>query len=299
MRLIYLTSTLCLFLVTTESRAQMLLPGAVDAPTPAGQTLAPPIAGRANPSQGGAFTGHFTAARPPNLDSILDKPLSLSGVRGSLLITKAGTEPRVSRLTAVGDKISRPNQSCEVSLGAAGPIGLKPLGAPDGVQRFELDSSTCPLQIDVLSGALRVRSPNGSCSFPEADCFFDASGLWGPSGNSFSESQVKSIEKERGSLENEVRSHFRTLLDKYKKDKPATQATIKEQAGFSAERAQICRDYDREEAVGFCALRLTESRDYRLQARLAGENGASKPDKPKKRAAAKPAPAPRAPAPPQ
>ena len=272
----------------------MQLPGAVGAPTPAGQSLAPP-APRSGPSQaGGVYSGHFSAARPPSVDSIVDKPFSLAGVRGLLQIEKSGTDLRVSQLTVAGGKISRPNQTCEVSMGAEGPIGLKPLGAPDGVQRYELDSSACALQFDVLSGALRARSPNGACSFPQADCRVDPSGLWGPAGGSFSDTQIKSIEKERGALENAVRSHFRTLLSKYKKDKPAAQAAIKEQAGFSSERSQTCRDYDREEAVGFCALRLTEARDFHLQARLAGEAGAAKPDKPRKpvrHAAPKPAPA--------
>lgn len=177
-------------------------------------------------------------------------------------------------------------------MGAEGPIGLKPLGAPDGVQKFELESSACPLQFDVLNGALRARSPGGACSFTQADCRVEASGLWGPAGNSFSEAQIKSIEKERGSIENAVRAHFRALLAKYKKDKPAAQAAIKEQAGFSAERAQVCRDYDREESVGFCALRLTEARDFRLQASLAAEEGQTKSDKPKKSGAARPAPIP-------
>lgn len=294
MRPIFLTMAFFLFVATTESRAQMQLPGAVGAPTPAGQSIAPPAsAPRATTPSQGAYSGHFSAAKPPSVDSIIDKPFSLSGARGVLQIEKSGADLRISRLTAVGDKISRPNQSCEVSMGAEGPIGLKPLGSPDGVQRYELESTACPLQIDVLSGAVRARSPNGACSFPQADCRIDASGLWGPAGNSFSEAQIKSIEKERGALERVMRTHFRTLLDKYKKDKPAAQAAIKEQAGFSSERAQVCRDYDREEAVGFCSLRLTEARDFRLQARLAGEAGAAKGDKSEKPAGPARRPAPR------
>lgn len=295
MRLIVLTSALVLIFTAAPSRAQMQLPGAV-APTPAGQSLAPPSS-QAGPSKaGGGYSGHFSAAKPPSLESIVDKPFSLGGVRGSLQVEKSGTDLRVSQLTVSGGKISRPNQSCEVSMGAEEPIRLKPLGAPDGVQRFELDSTACPLQFDVLSGALRARSPNGACSFPQADCRADPSGLWGPAGSSFSDAQIKSIEKERGGLENAVRAHFRTLLSKYKKDKPAAEAAIKEQAGFSSERAQICRDYDREEAVGFCALRLTEARDFSLQARLASGQAAAKPDKPKKRQAApRPATAPPSP----
>jgi hypothetical protein len=279
MRSLVLIFALFLIAATPAARAQMQLPGAIGAPTPAGQTIAPP-APRAQGPAGGTYSGHFAASKPPGVDSVVDRPFSLSGQRGALQIEKSGAGLRVARLTAVGDKISRPNQSCEVSMGTEGPIGLKPLGAPDGVLRYELDSTACPLQFDVLNGALRARSPNGACSFAEADCRVDASGLWGPSGGAFTEAQVKSFEKERGALENAMRSHFRTLLDKYKKDKPAAQVAIKEQAGFSSERAQVCRDYDREEAAGFCALRLTEEQDFRLQARLADAGGA-KPEKKK------------------
>jgi hypothetical protein len=275
----------------------MQLPGAVSAPTPTGQSIAPPVAG--GPKREAAFSGHFSAAKPPGPDKIVDEPLSLLGLRGALQIGKSGDDLVVTRFVAIGDKISRPNQSCEVSMGADAPIRLKPLGAPDGVRRFELDSSACPLQFDVLNGAIRARSPRGPCSFAEADCRIDAGGLWGPSGGGFSDAQIKSIEKERGAMENAVRAHFRTLLSKYKKDKPATEAAIREQAAFSAERAQACRDYDHEEAIGFCALRLTEARDYLLQARLAGEGVATGSEKTKKpaRPRSKPASAAQAPAP--
>jgi hypothetical protein len=300
MRLILLISVFTI-VATAPSRAQMQLPGAVGTPTAAGQSLTPPRPRSASSPSGATYSGHFTPARPPGVDSVLGKALSLSGARGELTIEKSGSDLRILRLTAIGDKISRPNQSCEVSMGAEGPINLKSLGAPDGVLRFELDSSACPLQFDVLSGALRARSLSGACSFEQADCRIDASGLWGPAGSSFSETQVKSIEKERGGLENAVRAHFRTLLSKYKKDRPAAEAAIKDQAGFSSERSQICRDYDREEAVGFCALRLTEARDFLLQARLAGEGDKAGPEPSKKRPkphpAAKPAAIPQAAAP--
>ncbi len=289
MRPIFLASLLFLSLFAAPARAQMQLPGAVGAPTPAGQSVAPPAASA--PKRDEAFSGHFTAARPPGADNVVDKPLSLLGLRGALQIGKAGDDLVVTRFVAIGDKISHPNQSCEVSMGADGPIRLKLLGTPDGVRRFELDSSACPLQFDVLNGAVRARSPGGPCAFAEADCRIDAAGLWGPSGGGFSDTQIKSIEKERGAMENAVRSHFRILLSKYRKDKPAAEAAIKEQAAFSAERAQACRDYDHEEAVGFCALRLTEARDYRLQARLAGEGVAAGKEKPKKPARPRPKPA--------
>ncbi|WP_294539341.1 hypothetical protein [uncultured Rhodoblastus sp.] len=281
---IFLAATMFLSLAPVASRAQMVLPGAVAAPTPAGQPGAPP----SHQSQGGKPKGDATAdrpfapAKPPALDTIVGKPLSLSGSRGILLVEKSGADPRLSRLTLTGDRISQPNQSCEVTMGGAESLALKPLGSPDGVLRFELDSSACPIQFDVLNGALSAAGAAGGCSFVQADCRADGAGLWGPPGASFGEPQAKSIERERTTLENNVRDHFRRLLGKFKKDKLALQAAVKEQAAFSASRAQTCRDYDREDAHGFCALRLTEARDFRLQARLTGENAGSKDRKPAK-----------------
>ena len=303
MRPIFLTAAMILSLAPATSRAQMVLPGAVAAPTPAGQAGAPPALHR--PSGGDAnseYDGHFTPAKPPALESVIGKPFGLSGTRGALQVEKSGADLRLSRLTLTGDKISRPNQPCEVQMGGGESLMLKPLGAPEGVQRYELESSACPLQLDVLNGALRATSPAGACSFPQADCRVDPVGLWGPAGDTFGESQAKSIEHERTALEKSVREHFRRLLSKNKKDKAATQAAVKEQAGFSASRAQTCRDYDREDAHGFCALRMTEARDYQLQARLASgqtaardkaakDKGGKDKKAAKPRAVAKPVPA--------
>lgn len=278
MRTLLLTVLIFLILPPTLGRAQMMLPGAVSAPTPVGQRGAPPpqksLGGKAKGEGGGeaAVDRHFVTSKPPAVDAIVGKPFSLSGSRGALLVEKSGADLRLSHLTLAGDKISQPNQPCEVTMGGGESLTLKPLGAPDGVFRFELDSSACPIQFDVLSGALRAASPAGACSFVQADCRADAAGLWGPPGDSFGEPQAKSIERERTTLENNVRGHFRNLLSKYKKDKPALRAAVMEQAAFSASRSQTCRDYDREDAHGFCALRLTEARDYRLQTHLAEGN---------------------------
>jgi hypothetical protein len=294
MRLIFLTAIL-LSLAPNAARAQMVLPGAVGAPTPAGQSGAPPAVARrppassnpanSNPDGDVAYDRHFTAAKPPSVDSVVGKPFVLLGARGALLVEKSGGDLVLSRLTVPGDKISLPNQSCELAIGGGSPLRLKPLGAPEGVQRFEVDSSACPLQFDVLNGALRAFSPAGSCEFRQADCRVDASGLWGPAGDSFSDSQKKTFERERAALEKDARGHFRALLHRFRKDKPAAQAVVREQAGFSASRSQSCRDYDREDTHGFCSLRLTEARDYKLQTRLAEE--ALKKDKLKEQKSAK------------
>lgn len=297
MRFPFKTFALLLALTPADVRAQMALPGAVFAPTPTGQASAPPPAHA--PRKSGediAIDKHFTPAKPPALDAVIGKPFALSGSRGALTVEKSGADLRLSRLTLAGDKISRPNQACEVAMGGDEALKLKSLGAPDGVQRYELESSACPVQFDVLNGALKATGPAGACNFTAADCRVDATGLWGPSGDTFGEAQIKSLERERTDMEKAVRAHFRGLLARAKADKAATQAAVREQAEFSSQRAQTCRDYDREEKHGFCALRVTEARDFRLQSRLAGLSPA--PDKkdaarkpPKKPPVAPPSPA--------
>jgi hypothetical protein len=285
---------LFLCLAPAASRAQMALPGAVAAPTPVGQTGAPPAAPHAAPrrASGGSegpveVDRHFVPAKPPAAEAVIGKSLGLAGSRGALTVEKSGADLRLSHVTLVGDKISQPNQACEVAMGGDAPMTLKPLGAPDGVLRYELDSSACPLQFEILNGALRATSPSGACSFAQADCRVDGAGLWGPPGSSFGEAEVKTIERERSAAEKSVRAHFRSLLARLKKDKPAIQAAVKEQAGFSSQRAQTCRDYDRDDAQGFCSLRLTEARDFRLQTRLAATNGGAADKKSEKKAGTK------------
>jgi hypothetical protein len=230
---------------------------------------------------------HFVPAKPPTVEAVIGKSLGLAGSRGALTVEKSGADLRLSRLTLAGDKISQPNQACEVAMGGDEKLTLKSLGAPDGVLRYELDSSACPLQFEFLNGALRATSPAGACSFAQADCRVDGAGLWGPPGSSFGEAEAKTIERERAAAEKSVRAHFRSLLARLKKDKLAIQAAVKEQAGFSSQRAQTCRDYDRDDAQGFCSLRLTEARDFRLQMRLAATNGGAPDKKSEKKAGTK------------
>jgi hypothetical protein len=281
MRPIFLTAAILLSFAPNPGRAQMVLPGAVGAPTPVGQTGAPPSVARrpsarlqtsAHPEGEISFDRHFVAAKPPSIDTVIGKPFALLGSRGGLQIEKSGDIMILSRLDLAGEKISQPNQSCQLAMGGSTPLRLKPLGAPEGLERFEIDSSACPLQFDVLNGALRANSPSGACVFREADCRVDAAGLWGPAGDSFTEGQKKTIERDLTAQEKGARGHFRTLMHWLRKDKAAARAVVGEQAAFSANRSQSCRDYDREDTHGFCALRLTEARDYGLQARLADES---------------------------
>jgi hypothetical protein len=284
---------LALLLAPVSARAQLALPGAV-APTPEGQTMTPPASPSTAPrNTQSPGSGPAKRSKPPAESAIVGQTLSLNGTRGALVIEKDGGDLRVTRLVLTGAKVSHPNQSCEVAMGEDGPIKLKPLGVPDGVARFELQSSACPLLIDLLGGALRVSAPYGACVFPQADCRADVAGIWGPSGGSFSDAQIKTFERERAGLEKSVQARFRELLAKFKKKPDLAKPLVKEQADFGAARSKACRDYEKEETHGFCALRLTEARDLSLQARLAdAHDSKSKDDKSGKAAkeARKPSP---------
>jgi hypothetical protein len=284
-------------LTPVSASAQLALPGAVSTPTPEGQALAPPKpAAPAKPRE------HFAPVKPkpPAESTVLGQTFGLNGTRGALTLDKEGGDLRVTRLVLSGAKVSHPNQSCEVSMGDDGPIKLKALGAPEGANRFELQSTACPMLIDLLGGALRVTTPFGACVFFAADCRADVAGLWGPAGSAFGESQIKAFDRERAGLEKSAQARFRALLERFKKQPDLAKELVKDQADFSSTRAQTCRDYDKEETYGFCALRLTEARDLALQTRIAdaGEDKearkaeAKKRKPPTPRPAAAPAPAP-------
>lgn len=285
---------LLVLLTPVAASAQLALPGAVSTPTPEGQALAPP-----KPAAAAKPREHFAPVKPkpPAESAVLGQTFGLNGVRGALSLDKDGGELRVTRLVLSGAKVSHPNQSCEVSMGDDGPIRLKALGAPEGANRFELESSVCPMLIDLLGGALRVTTPFGACAFFAADCRADVAGLWGPPGSAFSDGQIKNFERERAGLEKSAQARFRALLDRYKKQPDQAKELVKDQADFSSTRARTCRDYDKEETHGFCALRLTEARDLALQTRIAeaGEDKERKAEVKKRKAprpTAAPAPAP-------
>jgi len=276
-------------LLPVSAQAQLALPGAVATPTPEGQTMAAPKPSA--PRKPREASGPAIKPKPPAETTVLGQTFGLNGTRGALVLDKDGAELRVTRLVLSGGKVSHPNQSCEVSMGDDGPLKLKGLGAPDGVNRFELQSSACPMLIDLLGGALRVTTPFGACVFLAADCRADVAGVWGPPGASFNDSQIKTLDRERAGLDKSAQARFRDLLAKYKQQPDMAKQLVKDQVDFGATRAQTCRDYDKEETHGFCALRLTEARDLALQARLADSGEVKdKKDKPavKKRAAPRP-----------
>lgn len=278
-------ASLALAVTATAAFAQPLqLPGA--------QPFNAPGTQQAAPSQPGAPAAPKAPSMPAikiaGEDAILGKALHRHGNHGDALFSKTATGYGL-KLNLDGFQSTNLVDPCAVSFGDA-PVPVTPLGRPAGVPRYKLEAPICPIVFDVLDGAFLVVEPTEPCVVQAAQCRIDPRGLWGPDTRTVA-GQAKEIEKARGSAERAVREGYRTLTAK--SDAVEQRVIAREQAGFSAERETICREFQREGQFGFCGARITEARAASLRARL-GLNTEPKPAaKPKPRP--KPAPLPLAP----
>jgi hypothetical protein len=226
------------------------------------------------------------AIRVAGEDAILGKILHRHGHHGQAVFSKTAAGYGL-KLDLDGFQIANPVEPCAVSFGEA-PVPVSALGRPQGVPRYRLEAPICPIVFEVLDGAFLVAEPAEPCLVEAAQCRVDPRGLWGPDARSLA-GQAKEIEKARGSAERAVREGYRTLTAK--SDAVEQRTIAREQAGFSAEREMICRDFQREGQLGFCAARITEARAASLRARLGLDS------EPKPAAKPRPRPAPPKPAP--
>ncbi len=180
----------------------------------------------------------------------------------------SAARPRLSRLTLTGDRLSRSGDSCRVDVSET-PLKLTPRESDAGLRRYRVDFPACPFSFDVLDGAILVSNDGGACEIKEADCRVDPTGLWGE--KDFDKKRGKQMLNTRARVEKTVRADFRALYDKNKKDKPLRKLLVREQAGFSSRREEICRAYLQEADFGYCALRVTEARALTLGTQLAKE----------------------------
>lgn len=242
----------------------------------------------APPSAGGAPAAPRPAAMPAikvaGEDAILGRVLRRNGGVGEAVFEKTATGYGL-KLNAEGFQADNLVEPCAISFGDK-PLPVTALGRPAGVPRYRLEASICPIVFDVLDGAFLVVEPAQPCVVEAAACRIDPRGLWGPDSRTLP-ARAKEIEAARGVAERAVREGYRVLTAK--SDATEQRTIAREQAGFSAERAQICRDFQREGTVGFCGARITEARAASLRARL----GITSEPKP----AAKPRPRPAAPLP--
>lgn len=228
--------------------------------------------------------------RVPSEESILGRTLRRNGAFGEAVFEKTATGFGL-RLRAEGFQAANLTEPCAISFGDTA-VPVTPLGKPAGLARYKLEAAACPIVFDVLEGAMLVVEPAEPCVIEAAACRIDPRGVWGPDVRNLT-ARAKEIESERTRAETAVREGYRALSAK-----DDQRSIAREQAAFSSERAQICRDFQREGSLGFCAARITEARAASLRARLGlpeSKAEASKPAAPKPIRRAPPPPA--APAP--
>ncbi len=254
-----LMAALCA-LPSAASAQPMQLPGASGS-APVGTTVAPPASA---PSSRPPGTAPRTAtARAVADDAIVGQALMHEGRAGRFVMERMQGGFGL-KFSAEGFQTNNLLEPCGVSFGEQ-LVPLQNLGRPDGLPRFRLQSSVCPIVFDVLNNALLVVEPQAPCVIEAAQCRLNPKGLWAPDGQGLV-ALSRDIEKERGRAEGQVRDGFRQLGAKG--DVDDKRAAAREQAGFSSEREQICRDFSREANHGFCAAKITEAKAASLRARL-------------------------------
>ncbi len=247
-----------------SAAAQMMLPGANN-----GNAIgAPPRESGTEPS--GPAPLRPTPVKAPDETAILGQTLSRDGKDGKIKFDMAGNDLALTGLTLLGEKISKPQQACSVSVAITKPIVLTPAGRPSGTLRFDVPLQSCPFTIDVLDGAVLVSRADPTCDFPAADCRVTPGGLWGPTVDEITPERASELERERLRLETAMRSNFRVLIKRAGKDRAAVKDIARDQAAFSSQREMTCRDYDREAVHGFCSTQITQARALALVAKFGG-----------------------------
>jgi hypothetical protein len=168
------------------------------------------------------------------------------------------------RFQMEGFQVNNLLEPCAVSFGDQA-VPLDSLGRPEGLPRFRLRSSACPIVFDVLNNAMLVVEPQAPCVIEAAQCRLSPRGLWSPDSRGLV-ALAAEITRQRSTAEAQVRDGFRLLGERSAADDKRIVA--REQASFSSEREQICREFDREVTHGFCAVKVTEARAASLNARL-------------------------------
>lgn len=243
--------------MVSPTAAQLALPGAV-APNPEGTVE------KARSPHKAAKSAAIYA--PPGAATVIGRTLLLNGANGQLQFSGRPDALRIDRFSMVGEVISDAKQQCRIDVGGGAPIEVKSLGRPDGLLRFSADIPACPFEFDVLDGAVLTPPQLRACVFQAADCQASPSGLWGPSGAAL-QTTAKPIEHARALAEAAMTANYRAL-DARLKDRAKADDLARDQARFSSDREDVCRDYSHESAHSFCATRLTEARAAFLKARI-------------------------------
>ena len=263
-------AVLVALLLVRSAHAQMQLPGAVGGGV--GSSEQHEGGGSRSAGSGSAPSSYAplkpVVIEPPGEDTIVGHSLNHDGVRGEMVFDRTGDGLVLSKLTFVGEKISKPGQSCTVDVALTPAVAALADGRPAGAIRYSIPLPACPFDFDILDGAVLVTSPTPTCDYKAADCRISPSGLWGPHAADITPKRAKDLERERVRLETTMRANFRALLRKAGKDREAVKAIARGQAAFSSEREMTCRDYDQETVHGFCSTQITEARALALLAQF-------------------------------
>ena len=251
-------SALCMILAAPPASAQLVLPGS-EAPDSAGtaKKVATP---KKKPKAAAVYA-------PPGVEAVVGRPLSLNGANGALQLSGGADSLKIDRLTLLGEVISDPTRQCRIDVGGGTPIEAKSAGRPDGLLRFAVDIPACPFEFDVLDGAVLAPPQLKACIFEQADCQASPSGLWGAAGSALGAAEAKQIEQARAHAEAALAANYHALTVRLN-DPAKANDLARDQSRFSSDRQDICRDYARESAHGFCTVRLTEARAAFLKARF-------------------------------
>lgn len=207
------------------------------------------------------------APKLPSEDAILGRPLHLDGQKSSIELGRNGAELEVTKLILDGDRLSRSGETCRVDV--EGAVKLRARDGANGLKRYQLDFPACPFVFEVLDGAILATGEGAACRLDEADCLMDPSGLWGQGAGELDPKRAEEMLSARARVEEAMRKDFKALYEKTDKDKALRKQIVREQAGFSSRREEICRTYAQEAEFGYCALRLTEARALALAFSLA------------------------------
>ena len=255
-------------LATSETRAQLTLPGAAPA-EPQGAKVAP---AKPKHKSSGAAAEAGSGAKDAEADpaagiaSLAGRPLMLNGKSGLLQISGDDKSVTIDKLQLVGEGVSDSSQRCVVDIVGETPIEATNVGRPDGLERYEAKVPACPISFDVLGGAVLAPTQITACVFKAADCQTAPGGLWGPDGASLVGDAAK-IVKERAAAEKAMGKILHALEDRAE---GSTQAAdlVRDQNGFAGQRDELCRDYAKESLHGYCGLRVTQARVALLRTRL-------------------------------
>jgi hypothetical protein len=200
-----------------------------------------------------------------SLASAVGQPLKLNGRDGELTLWGRDRALKIAKLTLAGEVISDPTQKCRIDIVGELPIEAKSLGRPDGLARYEAEIPVCTFTFDVVEGAVLVPAQNAACVFQAADCRASPGGLWGPDAASLA-SEAKAIEQARARAD-DASARLLKIFAARLKGKPEAENVEHEEADLVTRGQEVCRDYDKDSATGFCASRMAQTRAAWLKAR--------------------------------